>query len=142
MFLGEFAHTIDSKGRLTLPAKFRSALLDGVVVTRGLDGCLFIFTKADFETLSGRTADIPLTHADGRDFMRMLYSGAADVELDKQGRVLLPQVLRDFAGLNGEAVVVGVNTRVEVWDRAAWTSRREKFEGGALDAEHWAQLGI
>ena len=142
MFLGEFTHTLDSKGRLILPAKFRSALSEGVVVTRGLDGCLFIFTMADFKGLAERAATIPLTHAEGRDFTRMLFSGASDIELDSHGRILLPQVLRDFAHLDGEVTVVGVNARIEVWSREAWQARCEKFEGGALDPEHWAQLGI
>ncbi len=142
MFLGEFTHTVDEKGRLTMPAKFRPALADGVVVTRGLDGCLFIFTMSHFKTLAEQAASIPLTHAEGRDFMRMLFSGASDLDLDKQGRILLPQVLREFAGLDGEVTVVGVNTRIEVWRTSAWTSRREQFEGGALDSEHWSQLGI
>jgi MraZ protein len=142
VFLGEFTHSIDDKGRLALPAKFRPALAEGVVVTRGLDGCLFVFTKSAFDVLAGRAGDIPITNTDGRDFVRMLCSGASDIGLDKQGRILVPQVLREFAGLDGEVVVVGVNTRIEVWSQAAWKSRREKFEGGALDAEHWAQLGI
>ncbi len=142
MFLGEFIHTIDDKGRLTLPAKFRPALMEGVIVTRGLDGCLFIFTLSQFKVIAERAANFPLTHAEGREFARMLFSGAADVEVDRVGRILLPQVLRDFAGLDKEVVVVGVNTRIEVWNPGAWKQRREKFEGGALDAEHWAQLGI
>ena len=142
MFLGEFMHTVDDKGRLTMPAKFRTALEQGVVVTRGLDGCLFIFPLAYFSTLAQKAGELPITHTDGRDFTRMLFSGASDLELDKQGRVLLPQVLREFAHINGEVAVVGVNTRIEVWGVEAWKARREKFEGGALDAEHWAQLGI
>ncbi len=142
MFLGEFTHTIDEKGRLTLPAKFRVALADGVVVTRGLDGCLFIFTKAHFTALAERAANIPVTNAEGRAFTRMLFSGASDIDLDKQGRVLLPQVLREFAGLNGEVIVAGANTRIEIWGPAAWKQQREQFEGGALDPAHWAQLGI
>lgn len=142
MFLGEFTYTLDDKGRLTLPAKFRSALAAGVVITRGLDGCLFIFSQSYFETLAQRAAEIPLTHAEGRSFARMLFSGAADVEIDKQGRVLIPQGLREFAHLSGEVIVAGVNTRIEVWAVEAWKSQRERFEGGALEAEHWAQLGI
>lgn len=142
MFLGEFSHTIDDKGRLTLPAKFRSVLAEGVVITRGLDGCLFIFPMAYFNALAERTANLPLTQADGRDFARMLFSSASDIDLDKQGRILLPQTLREFAGLDGDVTIVGVNTRIEVWSPNAWKGQREKFEGGALDSEHWAQLGI
>jgi MraZ protein len=142
MFLGEFEHTVDGKGRLTLPAKFRQVLALGVVITRGLDGCLFIFPLNYFETLADRAGRIPLTHAEGRDFMRMLFSSASDLDLDKQGRILLPQSLREFAGLKNDVVVVGVNTRIEVWDTQVWQQRRDQFEHGTLDAEHWAQLGI
>lgn len=142
MFLGEFTHTIDDKGRLTLPAKFRSALADGVVVTRGLDGCLFIFTLDYFKTLAERVGSLPLTHVEGRDFSRVLFSSASDVGLDRQGRILLPQALRDFAGLDGEVAVVGVNTRIEVWSLNAWQARRARVESDASNSERWAQLGI
>jgi MraZ protein len=142
MFLGEFTHTIDNKGRLTLPAKLRPVLTEGVVVTRGLDGCLFIFTKAHFEALAQRAAALPLTQADARDFTRMLFSGAADLEVDRQGRVLLPPLLRAFAQLESEVIIVGVNTRMEVWNKAAWQIRCEQFSSGTLDPNQWAQLGI
>ncbi|MBN1888174.1 MAG: division/cell wall cluster transcriptional repressor MraZ [Thermoflexales bacterium] len=142
MFLGEFNHTVDDKGRVSLPAKFRPELNEGLVVTHGLDGCLFIFTLTDFRALGNRVSDLPLTLPGRRDFERMLFARAVSLSLDKQGRILLPQALREFAGVDGEVVVVGVNTRIEIWSQVAWQERCQKFEGGALDEEHWAQLGI
>ncbi len=143
MFLGEFSHTIDDKGRLTLPAKFRADLGRGVVVTRGVDKCLFIFTLADFQALADKIGDLPLTQAQARELARHFFSGASDVELDKQGRVLIPQNLREYAGLDGDVTVVGVNKRIEVWAAQAWPEIRAGFEGNATaDAEHWAMLGI
>ena len=143
MFLGEFSHTIDDKGRLTLPSKFRADLGRGVVVTRGVDKCLFIFTTAEFQTLADRIGSLPMTQAEGREFSRHFFSGASDVELDKQGRILIPQNLREYAGLDGNVVVVGVNKRIEVWEVNAWPQVRASFEGNATNnAEHWAKLGI
>ncbi len=142
MFLGEFDHTVDGKGRVSLPAKFRPALDEGLVVTPGLDGCLFIFTFTDFQVLGNRVSDLPLTLPGRRDFERMLFARAVHLSLDKQGRILLPQGLRKLAGLDGNVVVVGVNTRIEIWSQVAWQERCQKLEGGALDEEHWAQLGI
>jgi len=142
MFLGEFSHTIDDKGRLTLPVKFRAELGDGVVVTRGVDQCLFIFTTAEFQTLADRISSLPVTQSEGRELARHFFSGASDVELDKHGRILIPQNLREYADLNGDVVVVGVNRRIEVWNAAAWRQVRERFESAASDAEHWARLGI
>ena len=143
MFLGEFSHSIDDKGRLTLPAKFRPDLGQGVVVTRGVDKCLFIFTLEEFQHIADRLGQLPMTQAEGREFSRHFFSGASDVEVDKQGRILIPQNLREYAGLNGEAIVAGVNTRIEVWDVQAWQQVRANFENNAMaDAEHWAKLGI
>jgi MraZ protein len=143
VFLGEFSHAIDDKGRLTLPAKYRAELGDGVVVTRGVDKCLFIFTLAEFQALANRIGSLPMTQAEAREFSRHFFSGASDVELDKQGRILIPQNLREYAGLDGEAVVVGVNQRIEVWDARSWPEVRAGFENGATgNTEHWAKLGI
>lgn len=142
MFLGEYAHTIDDKGRLTLPAKFRAELAAGVVVTRGIDKCLFAFPMDQWNALAEQVSHLPLTESQARDFRRLLFSGAADAELDKQGRVLLPQYLREYAGLTGDVIVAGLNTHMEIWSPDAWNSARANFESGALDSEHWAKLGI
>jgi MraZ protein len=143
MFLGEFSHTIDDKGRLTLPAKYRIDLGHGVVVTRGVDKCLFIFTAEEFHRLADQIGQLPMTQSEARELARHFFSGASDVELDKQGRILIPQNLRDYAGLDGEVIVAGINTRIEVWDGKAWNQVRAGFESNAAgDAEHWAKLGI
>jgi len=143
MFLGEFFHTIDDKGRLTLPSKWRTDLGHGVVVTRGVDKCLFVFTSPDFEKLAERIAALPMTQVEAREFSRHFFSGAADVELDKQGRILIPQNLREYAGLNGEVIVVGVNQRAEIWSAKAWPEVRSSFESHAMsNADQWARLGI
>jgi len=143
MFLGEFSHSVDDKGRLTLPAKFRPELGQGVVVTRGVDKCLFIFTTEEFQRLAERIGELPMTQAEGREFSRHFFSGALDVEVDKQGRILIPQNLRDYAGLDGEVVVTGVNKRIEVWDVNAWQKVRSDFESNATgNVDHWAKLGI
>jgi len=142
MFLGEFSHTIDDKGRLTLPAKFRVDFANGIVVTRGIDRCLFAFPQAQWHTLAGQVSELPLTEPQAREIRRLLFSGASDDTLDKQGRVLIPQYLREYANLNGEVVVAGLNTHVEIWNPEDWNAARQGFESGALDAGHWVKLGI
>jgi len=142
MFLGEFSHTIDDKGRLTLPAKFRADFAAGIVVTRGIDRCLFAFPITEWQNLAGQVSGLPLTEPQAREFRRLLFSGASDDTLDKQGRVLIPQYLREYANLNGEVIIAGLNTHVEIWSPDAWNDARQGFESGALDAEHWAKLGI
>ena len=142
MFLGEFSHTIDDKGRLTLPSKFRALLAGGLVVTRGIDKCLFVFPLNEWQNLAHKVSNLPLADPQAREFRRLLFSGASDDVPDKQGRVLIPQYLREYAGLDGEVVVAGLNTHVEIWSPAAWTEARKGFESGALDGEHWARLGI
>jgi MraZ protein len=142
MFLGEFSHTIDDKGRLTLPSKFRALLAGGLVVTRGIDKCLFVFPLNEWQNLAHKVSSLPLADPQAREFRRLLFSGASDDVPDKQGRVLIPQYLREYAGLDGEVVVAGLNTHVEIWSLAAWAEARKGFESGALDGEHWAKLGI
>ncbi len=142
MFLGEFSHTLDDKGRLTLPAKFRTGFVAGIVVTRGIDKCLFAFPLAEWQNLAQRVSSLPLTESQARDFRRLLFSGASDDVPDRQGRVLIPQYLREYADLDGEVVVAGLNTHVEIWNPSVWAEARKGFESGALDAEHWATLGI
>ena len=121
MFLGEYTHTLDDKGRLTLPAKFRGQLAGGVIVTRGLDGCLFVFTKESWvrftETLAQR---LPFTQQKARALSRFLYSSASDVTPDRQGRILIPPSLRRYASLNEEVMIIGANNRLEMWDPERW----------------------
>jgi MraZ protein len=141
MFLGEYAHTIDDKGRITLPAKYRTDLASGVVVTRGLDKCLFVFPMAEWQTLAEKVSALPLTDVQAREFRRLLFSGATDAELDKQGRVLLPQYLREYADLNGNVILAGLNTHMEIWAPEAWNIIRDNIDSAA-NVEQWAKLGI
>ena len=141
MLLGEFEHTIDDKSRLTLPARFRSAFADGIVVTRGMDGCLYAYTQAAWDDLvERRLAALDPLSQEGRRVQRHFFSGAIEAELDKQGRVNLPAALIQHAGLGREVVVAGVNDHVEIWDREAWRRELAVVEGSAEDvAERLAQ---
>ena len=134
MLLGQYDHTLDDKNRLTLPAKFRKAFAEGVVVTRGLDGCLYAFRREDWDRLvESRLSTLdPLSPA-GRRLQRHFFSGAAEAELDKQGRVMIPTQLIEHAKLRKEIVVAGVNDRLEIWDRAAWRKELAEVEGSAED---------
>jgi transcriptional regulator MraZ len=137
MLLGEYEHTIDDKNRLTLPARFREAFGDGVVITRGLDTCLYVLTRGDWEQLVDdnlRPLD-PLSR-EARELERYFFSAAAEANLDKQGRVMIPAPLAGYANLGREVVVAGVRNRLEIWDRDAWRKQRDEFEGSA---EHVAE---
>jgi MraZ protein len=134
MLLGAHEHTIDDKNRLTLPAKFRQAFTDGIVVTRGLDGCLYAYRRPDWARLvESRLATLDPLSPEGRRLERFFYSGATETELDKQGRVMIPRELIDHAKLGREVVVAGVNYRLEIWDRAAWRKELAEVEGSAED---------
>lgn len=143
MFIGEFSHTLDEKGRVALPAKFRNDLQKGAVVTRGLDNCLFVFTKAEWAKLAEKLAALPLAQANSRAFSRLMLAGAMDVDIDKQGRAMLPEYLRAFAGLKKDVVVAGLYSRLEIWDSAAWQSFKQKTESeSSAIAEKLAELGV
>ena len=134
MLLGTHEHTIDDKNRLTLPAKYREAFKDGIVVTRGLDGCLFAYRRPDWNRLvESRFSPLDPLSPETRRLERFLYSGAAEAELDKQGRVMIPAQLIEHAKLGREVVVAGVNDRLEIWDRAAWRKELAEVEGSAED---------
>ena len=134
MLLGAHEHTIDDKNRLTLPARFRQAFADGVVVTRGLDGCLYAFRRPDWDRLvESRLATLDPLSPEGRRLERFFYSGASETELDKQGRVMVPRELMEHAKLGREVVVAGVKDRLEIWDRAAWRRELAEVEGSAED---------
>ena len=121
MFMGEYNHTIDTKGRLIIPSKFRDLLGDEFIVTKGLDGCLFVFPKNEWQIIEEKLRTLPLNNKSARKFTRFLVAGATTCELDKQGRILLPQVLRDFAQLEKDVVLAGNLNRVEIWSKANWT---------------------
>jgi MraZ protein len=142
MFLGEFVHTIDEKGRLTIPARFRADLAKGLVVTRGIDRCLAIFPMEEWGKLAGRVSSLPLTDRSARAFRRLVFANAADAIPDKQGRVLIPPRLREYADLDGEVVITGLNTYLEVWNTDSWSDERERVAGDGMDIEEWAALGI
>lgn len=143
MFMGQYEHMVDDKGRLALPARFRDRLAQGLVVTRGLERCLLVYTAADWSVLAERIATLPLTQSDARAFTRFLFSGAMDAQLDRQGRVVIPGYLREYAGIREDVVIAGANTRLEIWDREAWNQAVGKVEDeGVLIAEHLASLGI
>lgn len=120
MFIGEFHHTLDDKGRLAVPVKFRVQLAEGAVVTRGLDRSLFLYPKKEWNTLAAKIAALPLGQADTRAFARLMLAGAMDVEVDKSGRVTVPEYLRTYAGLAKNVVVTGMYDRLEIWDQTAW----------------------
>lgn len=128
MFMGEYQHAIDDKGRLTIPAKFRDALGASFVVTRGLDQCLFVYPMEEWSLLEQKLKALPLMKADARAFTRYFFSGATESELDKQGRVNLPNVLIDHAKLAKDCVVIGVSNRVEIWSKAIWESYFQQSE--------------
>lgn len=143
MFLGEYKHSIDPKGRLALPAKFRAKLKEGAIITRGLDRCLFVFGRSEWEKLAEKLAALPLAQANSRAFSRLMLAGASDVELDGQGRILVPDYLREYAGLSKLAVVAGVMNRLEVWDEGTWTKYKSRTESASDDiAEQLGALGI
>jgi MraZ protein len=132
MLLGEHAHTLDDKNRLTLPAKFRESFVDGGVVTRGFDGCLYLFPRQQWEDLvSGRLAELDPLLEETRLMNRYFFSGAAEAEPDKQGRINVPSALIEHARLGREVVVAGVQDHLEIWDRAAWREHLKQVEGSA-----------
>ena len=134
MLLGAYDHAIDDKNRLTLPAKFREAFQDGVVVTRGFDGCLYAYRRPDWDRLvESRFAEMDPFSPEGRRIQRFFFSGAAEADLDKQGRMMIPAQLIEHAKLGREVVVAGVNDRLEIWDRGAWRKELAEVEGSAED---------
>ncbi len=141
MFLGEFTHSIDEKGRLTIPAKFRGELASGLVVTRGLDRNLLVFTMRGWEDLAQKITQRPISDRSARAFSRRVFSGAVDLVPDRQGRILLPATLREFANLDDEAVIIGMYFYAEIWNANAWTPVRDDIENND-DIERWENLGI
>jgi MraZ protein len=134
MFFGTYEHTIDEKNRLTLPARFRDALAGGIVLTRGLDDCLDVFTRPDWDALvEARLAPLDPFTKEARELKRFFFAAATDAELDKQGRVLVPPALANHAHLGREVVVAGVHDHLEIWDRAAWRRELAEVEGSAED---------
>ena len=128
MFLGTYAPKLDEKGRIVVPAKFWDELAAGVVITRGLERCLFVYSQRQFEVLHGKIRDAPVTNKQARDFLRVFLSGASQEIADTQRRVTIPAGLREYAGLNRELTVIGAGDRAEIWDSAAWSTYYESVE--------------
>ena len=143
MLLGEFKHTIDTKGRLAIPAKFRDVLKSGAIITRGLDRSLFILGMSEWEALAKKLTALPLAQGSSRAFARLMLAGASDVSLDTQGRVLVPDYLREYAGIKKDVVVTGLMNRIEVWDAETWRAYKAKTESTSDEiAEQLGALGI
>ncbi len=143
MFIGEYKHTIDPKGRVAVPNKFRGKLSEGVVVTRGLDNCLFLYSKAEWEKIAKKLSNLPISQKDARAFARLMLAGAMDLEIDKQGRVNLPKYLREYASLPGKAIIAGLYNRLEIWNPSVWKEYKTgtEKESGEI-AEKLGELGI
>ena len=141
MFMGEYNHTIDAKGRLIVPSKFREALGDTFVVTKGLDGCLFVYDNEEWQAFEEKLRSLPITNKEARQFARFFLAGAAEVEVDKQGRILVPNILREFAQISKDVVLIGVASRIEIWSKERFEGM-ESFEDMDEIAEHMAQLGL
>ena len=143
MFIGEFKHNLDSKGRIAMPVKFRNKLTGGAIITRGLDRCLFVFGNKDWEILAQKIIALPLSQANSRAFSRLMLAGAMDVDIDKPGRILIPDYLREYAGLKKEAVFTGLYNRIEIWDSENWKQYKTKTESQSDEiAEKLSELGI
>lgn len=141
--MGEYLHSIDIKGRLILPAKFREGLGDTFIATKGLDNCLFVYTKDEWAILENKLKQLPLAKPEARAFVRFFFAGAAELECDKQGRVLIPNSLREHAKLDKDVVVLGVSNRIEIWSKEAWDSyNSEVGPTVAQIAENLVDLGI
>ena len=143
MFMGEYNHTIDPKGRLIIPAKFREALGDELVVTKGLDGCLFVYANTEWNNFEEKLRTLPLTNKNAGQFTRFFLAGAAACEVDKQGRILIPQVLREFAKLEKDVVLVGVASRIEIWSKEVWEESISTYDTDMDEvAENMENLGF
>ena len=143
MFIGEYKHNIDAKGRMAVPAKFRQLLKKGAVVTRGLDNCLFLYPKNKWEEIAQKFANLPISQAKARAFARHMLAGAVQVEFDNQGRITLPDYLRQFAGIKKRTVVAGLYDRLELWNEETWNKYKTSTEKSSDDiAESLGELGV
>ncbi len=143
MFIGEYKYNLDEKNRLAIPSKFRQQFSDGLVITKGLDNCLFIYTAKEWQKLVDKLTNLPISQAKSRAFSRMMLAGAMDVMLDKQGRVVLPDYLKEFASLNKQIVIAGLYNRLEVWDDKLWARYQRVADKDSNNiAESLIDLGI
>lgn len=143
MFIGEYKYNLDNKNRLALPAKFRKLFKEGAVITKGLDNCLFIYTSKEWQKLADKLSSLPFSQAKSRAFSRMMLAGAMDVSLDGQGRINLPDYLKQFAALNKKVVIAGLYNRLEIWDEKMWGKYQRVSEKDSNEiAEGLSGLGI
>jgi len=143
VFIGEYQHILDEKKRLAVPAKFRKSFRPGIVLTRGLDGCLFVYTIKEWEKIAEKLGSLPLGERDTRSFIRMVLAGATDGKLDSQGRVLIPGYLKKYANLKKEVVIAGLFNRLEIWDKELWESYKKNAERNQDEiAEQLGRLGM
>lgn len=143
MFIGEYEHAMDEKGRMAVPVKFRKLLKGGVVVTRGLDHALYLYPAAEWRKVAEKLSKLPINQANSRAFSRHMLGGAADIEIDSQGRILVPDYLRRHAGIESRAVVVGLYNRIEIWSEARWSEYRARIEKNTEEiAEQLGELGV
>ncbi len=142
MFLGHYVHSIDAQGRVAIPAKFRAELADGLVVTRGIDRCLAIYSTAEWKKVAERVSGLPTTARRARAYRRLVFADASAAVPDGQGRALIPQRLREYAGLVDDAVITGLDTFIEVWSPDMWSKERDWVEAEDADGEQWADLDI
>lgn len=143
MFIGEYYHNLDLKGRLAIPVKFRSKLAKGAVVTKGLDNCLFLYTKEEWAKLAEKLSGLPISRANTRAFSRLMLAGAMEVEFDKQGRIILPEYLREYGKMKKEVVIAGLYSRLEIWDQKEWEKYRASNEKNSAEiAEQLGELEI
>lgn len=143
MLIGEYIHSIDDKNRISFPVKFRKALGSKIVLTRGLDNCLFLYAPKTWEKISEKLGELGMGQSDTRGFSRFMFSGAVEAEIDSLGRILIPDFLKAFAKLKGRVVFAGINDRVEIWNETAWADYKQKIEksGDAL-AEKLGEIGV
>ena len=143
MLIGEFNHTLDEKKRVSLPAKFRKELGNRAVITRGLDRCLFVYPAEEWQRFAEKLSELPMGQKDKRDFTRIFFAGASEVETDKLGRILIPDHLKDYADLGERVVICGMHKRVEIWNESKWNNYRTEVEGQAdILAEKLGELGM
>lgn len=143
MFIGEYQHSVDEKSRVAVPVKFRADLSKGAVITRGLDRCLFVYPVEEWNKLAEKLTQLPISQAKSRAFARLMLAGAMDVTPDKQGRINLPEYLREYAGIKKKTVIAGLYDRLEVWDEAAWKKYKAETEEDSNEiAETLGELGV
>ena len=143
MFIGEYTHTIDEKKRISLPAKFRKELGSKVVVTRGLDNCLFLFPHKTWQAISKEMAKLGMMQADTRGFSRFMFSGASEIDVDSMGRILVPDFLKEFASIKSPVIFAGVHDRIEIWNDKKWQEYKKKIESDAEGmAEKLGSVGL